>query len=85
MTVRCFVEAQSMTRKINADAEPLQGPQEGGRDKVRIMVLGSPEGVDSIVKSLHVLRFAEMKEWSNPLPTGRTGAVMRILTKTVLK
>ena len=84
MTVKCFVEAQSMTRKITA-AEPLQGPQEGGRDKVRIMVLGSPEGVDSIVKSLHVLRFAEMKEWSNPLPTGRTGEVMRILTKTILK
>ena len=83
--VECFVEAQGMTGRIDAVTTQVQGPQESGREKVRIMVLGSPEGVDSIVKSLHKLRFAEMKEWSNPLPTGRAGEVMRILTKTVLK
>jgi len=85
MVIKCFVETQSMTGKIDAAVAKVQTPPEHGREKVRIMVLGSPEGVDSIVKSLHKLRFAEMKEWSNPLPTGRTGEVMRILTKTVLK
>ncbi|MGD1929259.1 MAG: hypothetical protein ACFB12_10135 [Leptolyngbyaceae cyanobacterium] len=74
-----------MTRRKDAAVTQVQLPQENGREKVRIMVLGSPEGVDSIVKSLHKLRFAEMKEWSNPLPTGRAGEVMRILTKTVLR
>lgn len=74
-----------MTGKIETAADPVQVTQVNGRDKVRIMVMGSPEGVDSIVKSLHVLRFAEMKEWSNSLPTGRAGEVMRILTKIVLK
>ena len=72
-----------MTRLKNAAVTQVQLPQENGREKVRIMVLGSPEGVESIVKSLHKLRFAEMKEWSNPLPTGRAGEVMRILTKIV--
>jgi hypothetical protein len=43
------------------------------REKVRIMVLGSPEGVNSIVRSLHKLRFAEAGEWSHSLPTGRPG------------
>ncbi|WP_204141745.1 hypothetical protein [Halomicronema sp. CCY15110] len=74
-----------MAGKIDITAASAQGPQENGRDRVRIMVMGSPEGVENIVKSLHILRFAEMKEWSNPLPTGRAGEVMRILTKIVLQ
>lgn len=73
-----------MTESMDTTAAPAERPQEDVRDKVRIMVIGSPEGVNSIVKSLCVLRFTEMREWSNPLPTGRAGEVMRILTRIVL-
>ncbi|MEM9814868.1 MAG: hypothetical protein AAF827_00425 [Cyanobacteria bacterium P01_D01_bin.6] len=73
-----------MTGRINAATDLAREPQEHGRDKVRIMVSGSPEGGDSIVKSLCKLRFTEMTEWSHPLPTGRAGEVMRILTKIIV-
>lgn len=83
MERRCFVEADALaTVELRASLQG-KGLPLSSSEKVRIMVLGSAEGVHAIVKSLHRLRFAEVTEWSHPLPTGRPGEVMRIVTKTV--
>ncbi|WP_277882559.1 hypothetical protein [Pseudanabaena sp. FACHB-2040] len=37
-----------------------------------------------IIKTLHILHFAEPNDWTEPLPTGRFGEWMRMLTKHLL-
>jgi hypothetical protein len=37
--------------------------------------------VESIINLLHVLGFAEVGEWSPPLPSPIAGEIMRILTR----
>jgi len=59
------------------------------REPVRLLLLGSRQGVNSIIYTLHHLRFAEVFEWSRDLPaptqpiTARPGEVMKILTKHI--
>ncbi|MEG4594014.1 hypothetical protein QUB00_19695 [Microcoleus sp. F8_C2] len=47
------------------------------------MICGIPKGVESLINLLHVLGFAEVGEWSPPLPSPISGEVMRILTETI--
>ncbi|MDY7016145.1 MAG: hypothetical protein SVX43_21625 [Cyanobacteriota bacterium] len=56
-----------------------------GKQPVRILVCGKPQGVDHIVRRLHVLGFAEVWEWSPVLPSPVAGEVIRILTRHYLK
>lgn len=58
---------------------PINAPQD--KKPIRILVCGVPEGVNSIVHELHVKRFAEVFEWSPPLPSTVPGEVIRVLTK----
>ena len=52
-----------------------------GKQPIRLLLCGVPKAVDSIVNLLHVLGFAEVGEWSPPLPSARAGEVIRILTR----
>ncbi|HEY9879358.1 MAG TPA: hypothetical protein V6D29_12955 [Leptolyngbyaceae cyanobacterium] len=54
------------------------------RDKARIAVYGSLIACDRIIKTLHILHFAEPNDWTDPLPTGRPGEWVRIVTKHLL-
>lgn len=49
----------------------------------RHMLFGSLLFVETIIKLLHTLNYAEANDWSRPLPTGRPNEVMAILTKRV--
>ncbi len=51
------------------------------REPVRHLLFGSPRAVQITIKHLHKLGYAEPNDWSKPIPTGRTGEVMAILTK----
>ncbi|RMG05549.1 MAG: hypothetical protein D6728_20555 [Cyanobacteria bacterium J055] len=42
---------------------------------------GKFPGVESVIRHLHVLGFAEVGEWSLPLPSPIEGEVVRILTR----
>ncbi|MGB3312010.1 MAG: hypothetical protein WA939_03845 [Nodosilinea sp.] len=44
-------------RPANPEAQP-------GRERLRHLVIGSPEGVRSTINLLHVLTYAEQREWS---------------------
>lgn len=52
-----------------------------GKQPIRILVCGIPDGVDAIVQQLYLYRFAEVGEWSPPLPSPVAGEVIRILTR----
>ncbi|MBE9155911.1 hypothetical protein IQ265_03560 [Nodosilinea sp. LEGE 06152] len=35
-----------------------------GRERLRHLVIGSPEGVRGVINYLHLLQYAEQREWS---------------------
>jgi hypothetical protein len=51
------------------------------REPVRMMLIGSHEGVTEKIHTLHALGFAEAGAWSPLLPTPNPGEVMSILTQ----
>lgn len=51
------------------------------REPVRLMLVGSRNGVTRIIHRLHILGFAEVGEWSPVLPGRNPGEVMRVLTR----
>lgn len=61
--------------------ETLPDTAPSHRQPIRILVCGVPAGVESIIHRLHVLGFAEVGEWSPPLPSPVSGEVIRILTR----
>lgn len=61
---------------------PQPQPPEPTRDPVRILIIGTPRGIDAIRHSLHVKGFARIEEWSRLLPHD-SGRQCRILTRHV--
>ncbi|HLP90955.1 MAG TPA: hypothetical protein VK184_20520 [Nostocaceae cyanobacterium] len=54
------------------------------REKVKLLLIGSPTGVNSIILHLYKLGFASVGEWSSPQPTNNQGEIMRILVKHIV-
>ena len=48
---------------------------------IRIFVIGIPGGVNSIVHDLYLREFAQVHEWSRPLPARHPGEIMRVMTR----
>lgn len=59
-------------------------PTQPNREPVHVTVIGSATGIDTVVKILHSLGFAEARAWSKPQIDPNTGRPMRVLTKWVL-
>ena len=53
------------------------------QEPIRHMLFGSISAVQSTIRLLHTKAYAEPNDWSQPIPTGRAGEVMAILTKRV--
>lgn len=58
------------------------------REPIKVLVIGSREGVNTIVHNLHGLRFAEVFEWTDFLNAPeseslnlRAGEVMKVLVR----
>jgi hypothetical protein len=66
---------------LNFLPDPAESPQ---RESLRVLVMGSRQGVTSIIHNLHRLGFAEVGEWSPLLPAPVPGEVMSILTRYIL-
>jgi hypothetical protein len=62
---------------------PASTNQGYGNEYVKVMVVGSRKGIDMIIKRLHSLRFAEVSEWSPPVPYEHSGEMMRLARKKV--
>lgn len=51
------------------------------RKPIRLLACGLPAGVESIIQRLHIQGFAQVGEWSKPLPSPIEGEIIRILTR----
>jgi hypothetical protein len=51
------------------------------RERIKVMVIGSHQGVANTIQSLYSRGFAQISEWSPLLPGPNPGEVMRILTR----
>ena len=57
---------------------------EPGREKVLLTVTGSAYAIERVIHELYRVGFAEVREWSRPIPTGKVNEVMRVLTRYVI-
>jgi hypothetical protein len=51
------------------------------REPVKILIIGSPKGVNNMIHTLYRLKFAEVREWSPLQPTANPGEVVSILIR----
>lgn len=72
-----MIEPRSVSELLQAPIP--DAPQ--GKQPVRLIASGAAKSVNSIVHRLHVLGFAEVGEWTPPLPAPVNGEVIRILTR----
>jgi hypothetical protein len=57
-------------------------PAAEGREPVQLMVIGSAQGIETIIQNLHLRGFAHINEWSLAMPHS-SGKLMRVLTRWV--
>jgi hypothetical protein len=50
------------------------------RESIKLVAIGSPEGVNEIIHQLHVLNVRDATTWSRFLPTPNFNEVMKINT-----
>ena len=50
-------------------------------ETVRILAIGSAAGVNSTIRTLYLLGFAQISDWSPLLPAPNSGDVMSLLTR----
>jgi hypothetical protein len=68
---RVLVEPRNLNplRLANPDVQP-------GRERLRHLIMGSPEGVRSTIHTLHVLQYAEQCTWSRLLKIPESGILI---------
>jgi len=62
-------EATNSLLLANPEAQP-------GRERLRHLVIGSPEGVRGAINHLHLLRYAEQREWSRLVTIPASGILI---------
>lgn len=75
-----FIPDTSETPAVPVSPSPSPEPT-SNREPVKILIIGSPKGVNTIIHTLYRLRFAEVREWSPLQPTANPGEVMSILRR----
>jgi hypothetical protein len=72
----CFLDLNSPS--VEKDLSYAQFPE---RERLRILIIGSRDGVIETIHDLHGRGFAEAGAWSPLLPAPSSGEVMSILTR----
>jgi hypothetical protein len=72
---QCFLE--SPNTPVEREVAALQNPD---RDRLRVLIIGSRDGVIETIHDLYHRDFAEPNAWSPLLPAPSSGEVMSILT-----
>lgn len=62
----------------NADSEA--SPR---REPIKMLLIGSPQAVNTTIRNLYKRGFAEVKAWSSLQPTNKPGDVMSILSREI--
>jgi hypothetical protein len=63
-----------------ADSLPARSD---GYEQVRVVVYGSSYGINYTIRWLHKLQFAQISEWSFPMPVPGSSEMMSIVTKRI--
>jgi hypothetical protein len=53
------------------------------REPVKILLIGSPKGVNTMIHTLYRLRFASVTQWSPLQPTANPGEVVSLLIRQI--
>ncbi|MEL6161347.1 MAG: hypothetical protein AAFR18_19220 [Cyanobacteria bacterium J06627_32] len=61
----------------------LRGDRTPHPKHIRHMLFGTLAAVQTTIRHLHHLGYAEPNDWSRPISTGRANEVMAILTKRI--
>ena len=56
-------------------------PENGNRYPIRLLAIGIPPGVNSVIHQLHVKHFAEVSAWSPAMKSRHPGEIMRVMTQ----
>ena len=90
-TASTAAAAESTTSQPQPTAQPSGAPPRNpvpsepySREQVRHLLFGTLPSVQSTIRLLHKLGYAEPNDWSRPIFTGRENEVMAILTKRVV-
>lgn len=69
---------------MTSERKPFPLPSSSDPDILRVIAVGSLKTVENFVLTQYRLGYAEIREWSKPLPSPNSGEVMRILTKRIV-
>jgi hypothetical protein len=75
------IDAKTTLNNASALRGKVRDEKSSDREAVQLMVIGSTSGIDGIVKSLHLLGFAEANDWSKLQNYPNSDRSMRTLTK----
>ena len=75
--------SQSQASSATAATTLADPPPTPEQEPVRHLLFGSLSAVQSTIRLLYKLNYAEPNDWSQPISTGRPNEVMAILTKRV--
>ena len=75
-------EPADITTASGISPLPPQG-QAPKPEHIRHLLFGTPTTVQTTIRLLHHLGYAEPNDWSRPISTGRANEVMAILTKRI--
>ncbi len=75
-----FIPDASATPAIPVSPSASPEPT-ANREPVKILIIGSPKGVNNIIHTLYRLKFAEVSAWSPLQPTANPDEVMSILKR----
>ena len=56
-------------------------PDGAKRYPIRVIVIGIPNGLNSIIHELYVKQFAQVYEWSTAIRAGQPGEVMKTMAR----
>ena len=56
-------------------------PENGDRYPIRLLAIGIPPGVNSVIHQLHIKQFAEVAAWSPAMKSRHPGEIMKIMTQ----
>jgi len=87
MLIQSFLPNSGGENRTNALSK-LSTDKRGGREQIKHLLVGSPKVVTRTIHSLHILGYAEVREWSRPISAagslGEPGEVVSILIKQVV-
>jgi hypothetical protein len=61
-----------------SDADSARLPQRSPQAKVRVILMGTPEDVSSVIYDLYQRGFADVGDWSPPQPIPHTDEIIRV-------